>query len=177
MDRQEKLPLGVVLERREIDHPWQDHAWKPVAVVPGAGISDPRGDWTVLRQGKGWVHYLAGTLPLELFRKETEAYKVNLSQEPPRIFVILAGGADEDSAHEVVPHRVTASPYEAQDSLDSDDLVEAVPMPPDVIAFIQEFIEQHHVDQPFYKRKRNRNEKDPDGGAFRPTGPRLRDHG
>ena len=177
MNRQEELPLGVVVERRRSDHPWQDHAWRAIAVVPGAGARDPRGAWTVLREGDGWAHYLAGTLPLELFRKETEAYKVNLSQEPPRVFVVLGQGVDEDSEHEVVPRRVTASPYEAQDYLDGDDLVEAVAMPPDVIAFVQAFVEQHHVDEPFYKRKRKRDEKDPDGGAFRRAGPRWRDHG
>lgn len=165
MKRQEALPLGVVLERRTIDNPWVDHTWRPVAVIPGAAARDPAGEWVVLEEGDGWVRYHGGTLALELFRKETEGYKVNLSQEPPRIFVVLRGGEDEDSDHEVIPFLVTACPFEAQDYLESgEELVEAVPMPPDVVAFVQAFIDHHHVDVPFRKRKRKRH--DPNEAGF-----------
>ena len=155
MDKQESLPLGVVLERRRSDNPWLDHVWRPVAVVSGAAACDPAGDWTELRRGEDWVHYHSGTLPLELFPRETEGYRLNLSQEPPRVFVVLRTGDDDDSAHEVVPFLVTACPYEAQDYLDSgEEIVEPVIMPPDVIAFVQAYVERHHVDEPFRKRKR-----------------------
>jgi hypothetical protein len=42
--------------------------------------------------------------------------------------------------------------------MEGDDLVEAVPMPEGLIAWVQAFVERHHVDQPFEKRKRNRPE-------------------
>ena len=155
MKRQETLPLGVVLERRRSDNPWVDHSWCPVAVLPGAPARDPKGDWPVLREGDGWARYHAGTLPLELFPRETEGYKVNLAQEPPRVFVVLRGAEDAECAHEVVPFHVTVCPYEAQDYLDSgEEIVEGVAMPPDVVAFVQAYVDRHHVDEPFYKRKR-----------------------
>ncbi|WP_420348884.1 DUF3305 domain-containing protein [Pelagibius sp.] len=157
MESSEVLPLGVVVERRRIDHPWKDWAWKPVAVIPGAPPLDPETDWTVLREGEGWVHYHCGTLPLELFRRETEGYKVNLSQEPPQIFVLLRSEDDPESPHEFLPFLVTASPYEAQDYLDSgEEIVEGVPMPPDLVAFVQAFVDAHHVDEVFHKRKRQK---------------------
>ncbi len=165
MDKQETLPLGVVLEWRSLDHPWKDHDWTPLAVVPGAAPGDPAGEWTLLRRGEGWAHYLAGTLPLELFRRETEGYKLNLSHDPPRIFVVLRDDDDGASDHEFIPFLVTACPYEAQDYLDSgEEIVEGVPMPGDVIAFVQAFVDQHHVDEPFKKRKRKRY--DPDQVGF-----------
>ena len=40
--------------------------------------------------------------------------------------------------------------------MEGDDLVEAVPMPDGLIAWVQAFIDRHHVDQPFVKRKRKR---------------------
>lgn len=163
MDKQERLPLGVVVERRKIDNPWQDYSWRPVAVIPGAAPSDPEAEWLELGQGDDWVDFHAGTLELELFRKETEAYRVNLSQDPPRVFVGLHHGADLESRHDVVPFLVTASPYEAQDYLDSgEEIVEAVTMPPAVVAFVQAFVDQHHVDEPFYKRKRKRHQDEPE---------------
>jgi hypothetical protein len=166
MGKQETVPLGIVLERRRLDHPWKDHAWVPVGVIPGAPARDPRGDWLLLKEGDGWARYHCGTLPLELFRKETEAYKITLAQMPPRLFVILRADDDPDAAHEVVPFAVTASANDVHEYLDSsEDIVEPVPMPAELIALISDFIDQHHVDVPFIKRKRKRyNPKAYDGG-------------
>lgn len=177
MSIQETLPLGVVLERRRSDHPWQDHVWNPVGVIPGAPALDPGGPWTLLREGEGFAQYHGGTLTLSLFRKETEAYKVNLSQDPPRIFVVLRSEVAPGSGHDFVPFLVTASPYEAEGYLTSgEEIVEGVPMPADLIAFIQDYVELHHVDEPFYKRKRKGagKGKDRGPGAFErrpPVGP------
>lgn len=159
----DSVPLGVVLEKRAVENRWIKHAWRAVAVIPGAPALDAEGTWRSLRSGQGdgtdedgdWEHFHAGTLACDLFRKETEGYKVNLSQEPPRVFVVLRAGVDLEVAHEWVPVHVTVCPYEAQDYLDSgEDLVEPVVMPPDLVAFVQAFVDRHHVDQPFYKRKR-----------------------
>jgi hypothetical protein len=155
------LPLGIVVERRAVDNPWIDHSWRAIAVIAGAPALAPSGAWTLMRQGDDWAHYHAGTLTLELFRKETEGYKVNLSQDPPRLYVVLRrpdeSGSGPDSAHEIVPFLVTVSPYEAQDYLDSgEDQVDVVPIPDAVVAFVQDFIDRHHVDEPFRKRKRVR---------------------
>lgn len=169
MRNQESLPLGVVLERRKVDNPWQDYAWRPVTVIPGAAPLAPEGTWTQLSEGDGWVHFHAGTLPLELFPRETEGYKLNLSQNPPRIFVVLRSGEDQDCAHDVVPFLVTVCPYEAQDYLDSgEELVEPVIMPEGVVAFVQSYVEAHHVDEVFQKRKRKRYETGDERFAPRP---------
>jgi hypothetical protein len=170
VQKQESLPLGVVLERRRIDNPWQEYVWKPVAVIPGARACDPQGDWPVLAAGEGWAHFHAGTLPLELFRKETEGYKVNLSQQPPRLFVVLRSGEDMDCDHDLAPFLVTACPYEAQDYLDSgEETVEVVAMPEGVVAFVQAYIDAHHVDEPFRKRKRKRHEGGDESFGRRPA--------
>ena len=39
------MSIGVVLERREVDHPWQSHEWVGVAVIPGA---PEIGEWRLL---------------------------------------------------------------------------------------------------------------------------------
>ena len=159
------MPLGIVMERRRVEHPWKDFDWLPVTVIPGAPALDPEGPWRVLSKGEDWIQYHGGTLTLELFRRETEGYKFNLTHEPPRLFVVLRGGEDGDSDHDVVPFLITACPYEAQDYMDSgEELVEAVIMPPGVTAFVQAYIDRHHVDEPFKKRKRKRH--DPEESGF-----------
>ena len=159
MEKSETMPIGVVIERRRSDHPWSDYVWRPVAAIPGAPALDPQGPWTRMREGEDWIQFHGGTLRLELFRAETEAYKVNLSQTPPRIFVLLRREDDPDCEHDYVPFMVTASPYEAQDYLDSgEEIVEGVPMPEDVIAFTKAFVDAHHVDEVFTKRRRKKAE-------------------
>jgi hypothetical protein len=149
------LQLGIVVERRTLKSRWQRTEWRPVAVFAGAAPCDPKGDWTELKSGAGWVRFHAGTLPLELFPKETEAYRLALSQQPPRLFVVLRPNEDAQIAHDAVPLLVTASPDEAQGFLESGaDLVEAVAMPEPVAAFVQAFIDSHHVEEPFVKRQR-----------------------
>jgi hypothetical protein len=151
--REISMPLGIVVEKRRIEHRWASHVWRPVAVLPGAGPID---DWRLLKSENGTDTFQVATLPLILHRKETEAYLANLTNEPPSIYVVLRDDSDADpEAPEIRAVHATASPYEAQDFLDSgEDIVEPVPMPPGVIAWVREFTERHHVEVAFKKRKR-----------------------
>lgn len=159
MERSVRMRLGVVIERREIDNRWQKWRWTPLAVIPGAPKVEA---WKELRRGEGWVQFHAATLTLELHRKETEAYRYNLSGRQPAIYVGLR--KQSGGEHELAPFLVTASPYEAQSYTEfGDDLVEAVVMPEALIAWVQDFIDRHHVDQPHYKRKRKRWDGDEAG--------------
>ncbi|WP_422367655.1 DUF3305 domain-containing protein [Pelagibius sp.] len=175
MDKSEVLPLGVVVERRRINHPWKDFSWRPVAVIPGAAALEPDAEWKVLREGSDWTQYHCGTLPLELFRRETEGYKVNLTQDPPLIYVLLRSEDDPDSRYDFLPFLVTASPYEAQDYLDSgEEIVEGVAMPADLIAFVQAFVDTHHVDEVFHKRRRQKARSGDDAFSRQPPVKRAR---
>ena len=61
-----------------------------------------------------------------------------------------------ESEHPFEVHLVTASPYEAADYLDSgEQIVEPVRMPEPVLALISEFIDEHHFEEKFKKRKRS----------------------
>ena len=153
-DKQQRMismPVGVVLRRMPGVTRWARWNWKPVAVLPGA----PAADWRVLREEGGTTEFHAATLPLELHRKETEAYLTTLSAEPPCVYVILRPAEDADHPHEVEPYAVTASAFEAQDYLDSgEEHVEPVPAPPGLVAWIREFTDTHHEPEEFKKRKR-----------------------
>ena len=146
-DRSIKINLGVVVRRTPGVTKWAKHSWKAVAVLPGAASAD----WSEMRRDGEAVEYHAGTLPLELFRTDTEAYLNGLSAAVPSIYVIM----DQMTGDKPELHCVTASPYEAQDYMDNgESLVEAVPMPDGLIAWVSEFTRAHHVDEEFVKRKR-----------------------
>lgn len=171
-EAQEKLPLGVVLERRPIDHPWADWSWRTVAVIPGAA---PVGDTRELVRDGETARFHVATLELGLHRKETEGYRINLSQPQPKVYVGLRPGETDDGGP--VPFVVTVCPYEAEDyEVDGDERVDAVPMPGEVAALVGHFVDAHHVEEPFVKRKRQpHNPRDKDQTTRRggPRGPRY----
>ena len=127
MAKTENLDVGVIIERREVDHKWLDHEWVAIAVVPGAPAID---DWTELEAGEGWIRYHACMRTLALHRKETEAYVHNLESRKPAVYVVLR---EHDTPGEPTPllvALVTVSPYDAQDYMDSgEETVCAVALP------------------------------------------------
>ena len=153
----QSMPMGVVLARKPGVTPWVKFSWKAVAVLPGAGPAD----WTLLSDMDGVQEFHACTLPLELHRTDVEAYKVALSMDPPAVFVVLRPSVDAKAAHDVFVQTVTASAYEAQDYLDSgEEIVEAVPMPDGLVAWVRDFVDVHFREEPFVKRKRDRKRID-----------------
>ena len=153
MSVRETIPVGIVIERREIDNPWQDYTWAPVAIIPGAPPMETTDEWKELQHGDGWVHYHAGTLELELFSGETDGYRTNLSNPQPYVYIVLTPGEETDEP-EIVPFLATLSPHEAACyNEDSDQIVEGVPMPQEMVAWVSEFVDKHHVEVPFKKRK------------------------
>lgn len=144
------MPLGVVIRKVPGVTRWVSHVWKAVAVLPGAGVAD----WKELRRDEDAVEYHAATLPLELFRTDTESYLHGLSAKVPAIYVVMRP-SDGDQPLDMV--LVTASPYEAQDYADTgEELVEKVAMPDGLIAWIRDFVELHHEDEMFIKRRRDK---------------------
>lgn len=167
---QETVNLGIILERRPSSHPWQDETWHAVGVVPQAAPQDPRETWPEILEEGEVRRYRAGTLTLSLFRRETDGYVSNLEQAPPRVWVVLRADMDPEAKRPCYPFHVTACPFEAQIYLDNgEDIVETVPMPEPVAAWLGDFVKRNHVAEPFKKRKRG--PKTPAGerrGPFEP---------
>jgi hypothetical protein len=156
------IPVGVVVAKVKIDHKWADWSWRPVAVIPGA---PPVNGWKEIASGKDWTHYHIATVPLTLYRTDTEAYRVALSDTPPRVYVVLRRDEEGDEDHPYFVHSVTSSARDALEFQDSaEDLVEGVPMPPGLAAWVQAFVDEHHVDEKFVKRRRDR--LDPEAQKF-----------
>lgn len=157
IERTRSMPVGVVVRRLPGVTRWQKWSWRPVSLLPGAKAAD----WEVMRQEGDAVEYHAATLNLELYRTDTEAYLTALSDKVPSIYVIMrpADEVDRDVPMDVM--LLTASAYEGQDYADTSDvMVEKVPMPPGLIAWVRDFVELHHEDEIFIKRKRDKKRID-----------------
>ncbi len=150
------MPVGVVLRRRPGVTRWAKWVWQAVGLLPGAGPAT----WKVLRQEGDVTEYHAATLPIELFRGETEAYRTSLAMTPPSAFVILRPG-EGDGPDGMAVHRVTASAYEAQDHTDGgEDQVEPVALPDALIGWVRDFCAAQGEEAPFRKRKRDEKRVD-----------------
>ncbi len=147
------LPLGIVIRKTPSENRWVRWAWKAVAVLPGA----KQARWQPLRREGDAVEYHAATVPLELWRTDTEAYLTGLSARIPTIGVVMRESEDPDAAEPIEVLLATASPYEFQDYADSgEELVELVPMPDGLIALIRDFVAEHHEHEEFVKRRRDK---------------------
>ncbi|MEP1768781.1 MAG: DUF3305 domain-containing protein [Sulfitobacter sp.] len=148
------MPLGIVIRRVPGVTRWVPYVWKAVAVLPGAGAAE----WKELRREGDAVEFHAATVPLELFRTDTEGYLHGLSTQTPSIYVVMRADVGD---HPLDVTLVTASPYEAQDYADTgEELVEKVPMPEGLVAWIRDFIALHHEDEVFVKRRRDKTRID-----------------
>jgi Protein of unknown function (DUF3305) len=146
-----RIAVGVVVERRKARSIWVDCLWRPVTVF--AGIP-PLAPWTPLGTEAETSLLYAGEAMIELHRTEVTNYRDNLASGAPTLWVVMCSTASDP------PYRllaVTADPAEGEAFTDAgNNLVEAVPMPPDIAEIVSRFVARHHVERPFIKRQRGR---------------------
>jgi len=166
---QRELKVGAVVRRSPGVTRWAKVIWKPVAVIPGA----PEAFWKEMVREGDVVDYHAGTVTMELFRADVEGYLVSLNMAAPSVWIILDRDVTSQSPSGWVVSTVTASAHEALDALDSgESIVEAVPIPESLAAWIKEFIDMHYIEEPF--KKRRRDEVRVDGVEDAKGDPRIR---
>lgn len=158
----ETLTVGIVVERRRLANPWADHAWVPVAALPGTPETPP---WTVLEETGSTTRFYAGAAELEFFSSETATYRDNLRSGNPSLWVALR---EEDAPPGIAVHLVTADPAEGEALTEpGTSIVETVPMPAEIRQRLAAFVAAHHVERAFHKRKRDR--ADPEALAVQPA--------
>ncbi|MEM6887929.1 MAG: DUF3305 domain-containing protein [Pseudomonadota bacterium] len=164
------MPLGIVLRRSPGVTRWSNFVWRATDVLPGARADD----WRILTEDGEVVQFHAATRDLTLYVSDTEAYVHELQAKPPSVYIILREDTSEHRLHVLM---ATVSPYEAQDYADSaEEIVEKVPMPPAVLAWVQNYVAAHHVEEEFIKRKRGKYATEPrENGVGDSRVPKLSD--
>lgn len=160
------IPVGVVVERRRAKSEWIDFVWRPVTVLAGVPGTPP---WTKLSGDEELATYYVGAAQVELYPSETGSYRDNLMSGTPQLWVALRPTEAEPPYDLIL---VTADPAEGEGYTQTgSDLVDPVPMPESIFDAVALFIQQHHVERVFFKRKRDR--VDPE--ALAPRGPARKD--
>lgn len=151
----ETIPVGVVVERSKGTSHWVDFLWRPCAVLTGVPQTPV---WSKLSDEGERVTFYAGPAEIELHRTETTNYRNNLATGEPLLWVVLRK-TDSEPPYKVFA--VLADPAEGEAMTEAgNDLVETVAMPQAVQDALAAFIEAHHVEREFVKRKRDRANKE-----------------
>ncbi len=143
------IPVGVVIERRKAKSVWAEFLWRPVSVLVGMPSAEP---WTPIDTQSETALFYAGETLIELHRTETTFYRENLASAAPKLWVTLRPTGSEPPYALLA---VTADPSEGEAFTDAgNNLVDAVPMPSEIVKIVARFIDEHHVERPFSKRRR-----------------------
>jgi hypothetical protein len=158
----ESMIVGVVVEKRAVSSPWADHVWAPAQVLPDAPDIAPM---TLIGGEPDRERYYLGAAEILLYTVDTSHFGDNFVTEEPKLWVSIRP-TGIDPPLELVG--VTADPHEGEGFVDQiGDIVEPLPMPPEIAARVAQFYKAHHVEREFIKRQRDKH--DPRKGGQRPV--------
>jgi len=141
------------MQRRAVQNRWVYCVWEPLGVL----ASDERGAARQLLDEPGLAQWLHPGFTLQLHRDEAEGYYLNVSGPAPSVFILWR--MDDDRG---LPLDVTVSSEEAGRWLDGGHSVDRVGMPPEIFAWVGEYVEQNYrpVPQKRIKPRSFRHPKD-----------------
>ena len=140
MTEKPRKTVAVVMQRRASQSKWVDHVWEPWSVLSGyEGEAVPR----QLVNEPGIAQFLHPGLELQLHRDELEGYYLNVSASQPRLFVMWRMEGEQG-----LPLQVTASSEESGRWLDGGHSVDGVAMPPELYAWVGEYVEKNYRPEP-----------------------------
>lgn len=140
--------IAVVMEREEIGDRWGSVRWEAHGVVPDPdGVLEER----VLHDDGRCRQILFPGFELALHLDEAEDYHFNLTSPSPRVFVLWR--LEDDVGR---PALVTVAYGAAARMMDGGETVDGVALPPDLYAWVGEFVERNFRPKPKFKRERRR---------------------
>ena len=134
-------PLAIVMERGSSRGPWGGETWEARRAVPD---SSPAGAAVqVIAEDGDATQYLFPGFILRLTPVEAEGYLLNISSPRPTLFVLwrLEEGIG-------CPKLLSASYHEGTRWADSDEHVDGVALPADLVPWIALFAAAHYRPEP-----------------------------
>ena len=142
------IDVAVVMRRERIlgaAARWQQWRWVLAEVIQGdAGFgAQPR----LLIKNESEERWLHPGFKVELLVSDAEGYYLNVSTQAPCWFVLWRMEEEAAFAQEPIamPQIVTLSYHDAGRWLDAQETVEQVGAPDDIVAWLQAFVDEHHV--------------------------------
>ncbi len=146
----EQFTVAVLMERRPGVTRWQPYVWAPVGLVAGAVADGPVGEPVPMPADGDVVRELWRGFRVRLHRDEAESYYYNLVSARPLAFVVLREG----EAGRRVPALVTLCFDEANAYTEGDSDVEPLPMPAELVQWLERYVLDNYVPEKRVKRER-----------------------
>ena len=147
----DKMQMGVIFERFASDSPWLQYRWDVAGVV--SVDESTTDDFRLINDLEDRQQYLYTSLSVLLHKDECESYYHNMKSPQPGCFVV-ARREEEDENAAPKPFLVTLSFDEAHSYQEGDDLVYAVPIPPELYQWTEAYVIEHYAPEKRKKRKR-----------------------
>jgi hypothetical protein len=139
--------VAVVMERIPLASRWQSEKWEAKGVLPGScgvGAMPQK-----LYDDGARLELLYSGLQIELKLEDLESYFLNLTSPEPKAFVLV-----REMEGTPRPAFVSLSYAKAAGWMDANETVDAVPLPPELYAWVGEFVERYFRPRPKFKRER-----------------------
>jgi hypothetical protein len=140
-------PVAVVMERTPLASRWQSDKWEAKGVLPDI-FGEAAAPRTLYDDGKR-LEVLYPGFEIRLKGEELESYFLNLTSPQPKAFVLVR--ADDGTPR---PACVSLSYARGAGWMDANETVDAVPLPPELHAWVGEFVERYYRPRPKFKRAR-----------------------
>lgn len=139
-------PAAVIMERIALVNRWVSEKWEVKGVVRD---NAPQGTpaQVIVQQEKLMQMLFPGHV-IKLHRDEAEGYYYNISSPQPKVFVLWR--MEDDIAK---PKFLTVSYHEGSRWMDSDENVDGVQLPPELVPWMAEFVALYYKPEPTKPKK------------------------
>ena len=146
-------PVTVIMECNALaGNRWQTVQWEAKGVVRDtapAGSAEQ-----VIERSDQLTRIAFPGHEIRLYRDEAEGYLLNITSPDPKVFVLWR--MEDEVAR---PQRVTVSYHEGVRWMDSDENVDGVSLPPELVPWMREFATLHYTPE-VKKARRYASSKD-----------------
>ena len=149
MTERPAIDLAIVMERETAPNQWEAWRHRPVEVVAHESAFGTAA--RVLRDDGRVMQTLHPGFRLELFRDECEGYHLNLTSGAPAWFILWR--IDDEDPSRAAPVSLSVSYNEAGRWLDAQERVDNLPLPGEVVQWLQAYNDEHYRPEP---KKRSR---------------------
>ena len=155
MSLRPSIDVAVLMRREPVQGAmarWQTWRWVLADVVPQQASFGQAP--SLLRKSEHETLFLYPAWCVSLFKDDAEGYWLNATSPTPCYFVMWRMVDPEDGSEPVAePQAVSLSYHDAGRWMDAQETVETVPVPPEVVTWLQDFSSQHFVPE---EKKRQR---------------------
>lgn len=143
--------MNVIMQRRSLNNRWRSHQWQPLEVLDESTL--PGTQVRCLRDDPDDTRWFFPGFDIQLFADEAEGYFLNVNSPVPCWFIMWRL-EEIDNVQVAVPKSVTLSYNEGARLMDGGEQVDTLPLAPEVIGWLAEFVSLHYHPEVKKKRKK-----------------------